>query len=110
MSPALSLKPTSDRKHSVQMRAVLSILRSEPALFQLLSKFLDLETETIFWDEIYKLPMAAEHRIAVSWAYSIWTDQPRPRANYFEGALSMTPDLQFAVLNALAIRWGLKRD
>ncbi len=41
------------------------------------------------------------------WAYSLWTDEIRSRANPFDAALSLTPKLQIAVLKALSIRWGL---
>ncbi len=107
-SPVLDL--VCERKHSVQMRAVLLILNADPHLMNSVWPFLNLETETILWDEIFKIPFGSGHRGAISWAFSAWTDELRPRANCFDGALSMTPNLKAAVLQALALRWGLVRD
>ncbi len=110
MSPSPVLNLVSERKHSVQMRAVLFILNADPHLMNSVWPFLNLETETIFWDEIFKIPFGSGNRAGASWAYCIWTDELRPRANCFDAALSMTPNLQAAVLQALALRWGLVRN
>jgi hypothetical protein len=110
MTSATAPDLVPERKYSVQMRAVLLILKADPRLMDSVWPFINLKTETIFWDEIFKMAFGSGHRAAVTWAYSIWTDELRPSANCFDAALSMTPDLQQAVLQALALRWGLVRD
>ena len=110
MTAPAALNLVAERKYSVQMRAVLLILNADRRLMNSVSPFINFDTETIFWNEICKISFGSGHRAAVTWAYSIWTDELRPRANCFDAALSMTPDLQAAVLQALALRWGLARD
>ncbi len=95
------------RRPSVQIRAVLMILEADPYLKKALSPYIDLNLESIYWDEIFEIPFGSGHSALVSWAYGIWTDEPRPRANVFDGSLNLSPKLQAAVLNALALRWGL---
>ena len=107
------LKPQSEsmpqKKLSTQMRAVYWVLQADSDLKQRIEPHINFETETIDWPSIFKISFGSGHRAAVGWIYSIWTDEPRPRANIFDGALSMSPNLQAAVLNALALRWGLGR-
>ncbi len=108
MSFALSILETQ-RKHSVQMRAILAIFGADPYLMKSVEPFIDFSTETIEWDEIFKLPLSSGHKGACVWAYSCWTDGQRPRVSYFENALNMDENLQTAILKALSLRWGLER-
>lgn len=97
----------SARKPSQQMRAVLCVLEADQNLFERVKPFIDFEMETIYWGQLSRISLGSGHRAAVTWAYSLWTDEPRPRANAFDAALSMDSHLQSALLKALAIRWGL---
>ena len=106
MSSAICFQK-SQRKLSVQMRAVLMILEADPYLKNMLSPHIDLDLESIRWDRIFQFRLSSGHSTAVSWLYGIWTDEPRPRSNVFDGSLNLTPKLQAAILNALALRWGL---
>ena len=108
MSLAVAPSP-SNPKLSQQMCAVLILLSADSHLIKSVEPFINLDTETILWDEILKIPFGSGHRAAISWAYGVWTDEMRPSANLFEGALSMSPALQVAALQALAKRWGLSR-
>ncbi len=92
------------------MCAVLVLLSADQFLMKSVEAFINLNTETIYWDEIFKISFGSGHRASISWAYGIWTDEMRPSANLFDGALSMSPALQSAALQALAMRWGLKRN
>jgi hypothetical protein len=103
----LSAIQVPQRKLSVQMRCVLTVLEADSYLKSALSPHIDLELETIHWDRIFKIPFSSGHKTAVSWIYGIWTDETRPRANVFGGALNLSAHLQTAILNALALRWGL---
>lgn len=108
MSSPVSLMEKPDRKLSTQMRAVLLIFAADARLKEAVSPFINLDTETIHWDQIQKIPFGSGHRAAAAWAYGVWTDEPRPRTNCFDAALCMDSRLQVAVLEALAMRWGLK--
>jgi len=106
MSAVTALKP--QRKLSTQMEAVLLILNSDPYLMEAVRSFINIDTETISWEPILKMGLGSGHRAAITWAYGVWTDELRPKSNPFDAALSMMPNLQVAVLKALALRWGLK--
>lgn len=95
------------RKLSVQMSAILMVLEADPYLKEMLSPHIDLDLDSIRWDRIFQFRLSSGHSTVVSFIYGIWTDEPRPRANVFGGALNLTPKLQAAILNALALRWGL---
>lgn len=97
----------SQRKLSTQMRAVLTILSADSYLMKTVGPHINLNTETIHWDPIFKFPWCSGHRACVTWAYSLWTDEIRSRANPFDAALNLSPKLQMALLKALSIRWGL---
>jgi hypothetical protein len=97
----------TERRLSQQMRAVLLIFNADQYLMNAVAPFLDLETETINWSVILKLPLGSGHKGAIRWAYGVWTDE-MPKGNCFDGALSMSPFLQVAVLEALCLRWGLR--
>jgi hypothetical protein len=92
---------------SVQMRCVFTILDAAPNLKVALSPFIDLSRETIYWERISKLQLSGGERTLVAWIYGLWTDEQRPRANVFDGSLNLPPQIQIAVLKALALRWGL---
>ncbi len=106
MAPAFCFQKPQ-RKLSVQMRAVLMVLEADPYLKDMLSPHIDVELETIRWDRIFPIRFGSGHSTVVSWLYGLWTDEPRPRANVFNGSLNLTPRLQAAILQALALRWGL---
>jgi hypothetical protein len=94
-------------KISQQMQAVMMIFNADEFLLESVSPFIDLETETIHWDKILKLPFGSGHKGALRWAYGVWKDD-MPKGNCFDGALSMSPFLKVGVLEALCLRWGLR--
>lgn len=108
METALSIH-MPEQKRSVQMRALLLILEADSNLLKSVETFINFDTETIYWQQILKIPFGSGHRAAITWAYGIWTDEVRPNSNCFDAAHSMTPNLQAGVLKALALRWGLSQ-
>ena len=105
MSLAVSVSKQS--RLSLQMRCVLTVLEADPYLKEALSPHIDLNLETIRWDRIFKIHFGSGHSTAVAWLYGLWVDEPRPCGNIFDGSLNLSPKLQTAILNALALRWGL---
>jgi hypothetical protein len=103
-SSDLKSKP---RELSQQTLAVMMIFNADEFLLNAVSPFINVETETIYWEKILKLPLGSGHKGALRWAYGIWTDE-MPKGNCFDGALSMSPFLKVGVLEALCLRWGLR--
>lgn len=101
---------TTQRERSQQMRAIIKILEADEYFMKMVKPCIDFENESINWDQIFKFSWSSGHRAAVLFIYSLWTDEIRPRSNLFDAALSMSPILQHATLEALAIRWGLEVD
>jgi hypothetical protein len=112
MSQALAIQhfTIQKRKHSLHLRAVLHVLKADSQLYARVSPFISIDTETIYWNEIFRMGFGSGHRGAVTWCYGIWVDEPRPRSNCFDAALNMEPRFQVAVLEALAMRWGLSHE
>jgi hypothetical protein len=107
MSPVLSLELPQHKKHSLQMRSVLLIFAADPHLANKVEPFINLETEDISWDGIFRAPLSTGQKAAAYFAFGIWRDEPKPKVNIFDDALYMEPKLKYAVLSALAVRWGL---
>lgn len=95
------------RKITQQLQAVLLIFNADPYLMKAMAPYLNMETESIYWDKINKIPLGSGHKAAVRWAFGVWTDE-MPKGNCFDGALNMSPHLKVAVLEALCLRWGLR--
>lgn len=106
-SSACQTQSAPVRKLSMQMQAVLLVFNADAYLMRAVAPFINIETETIYWDKILKLPLGSGHKGAIRWAYGIWTDE-MPKGNCFDGALCMSPALQVDVLEALCLRWGLR--
>src|ERR1035437_3747636 len=104
MSSAICFQ-SRPRQLSVQMRAIIMILESDPHLKEALSPHIDLNMESIYWDKIFKLQFGPEQLTVVGWLYVIWTDELRQRVNLFDGSVNLPPRVQAAILNALALRW-----
>jgi hypothetical protein len=100
-------EPMKPLKISAQMRAVLLIFSADPALLDQVMPHIDLANESIYWEQIFQTPLSSGHRSAANWAYSVWRDELRPKADYFDGALMMSSSLKAAVIKALGLRWGL---
>jgi hypothetical protein len=99
--------PRPQRKMSVQMRCVLTVLEADPYLKTALSPHIDFHLESINWDRIFELRLGSGHSTVVSWLYALWVDEPRPDSNVFGGTFNLSSGLQTAILDALALRWGL---
>ena len=95
------------KKFSQQMRAVLLIFNADPFLMEAVAPYVNFETESIYWNNILRLPLSSGQKTAVRWAYGVWTDE-QPKGNCFGGALSLSAHYQVAILEALCLRWGLR--
>ena len=91
------------------MRAVLLVLDADPYLKPMIEPHIDLQNESIYWSEIFKLPFGSGHKAATAWLFGFWTDEQNPDADVFSKSHSMDRRLQLAVISALALRWGISR-
>jgi len=89
------------------MRAVLRIIETDNYLRDNVLPFIDLEHESIEWDQIFSFAFGSGHRAALVFAFGLWADQLRDGSDPFDAAFSLNPTLQRAVFQGLAIRWGL---
>ena len=101
----LPFKPKN--KMSRKMRAIQNIFQADKKLSEAVSLFVDANADCVFWEMIYRLPLNCEQTVAVDFAHSIWDSERFTLSCIFEDGLDMNPDLQKAVLDAIAIRWGL---
>ena len=102
--------PRPRRWYSTELRAVLRIIEADDFLARNVLPFIDCERESIEWDKIFSMSYGSGHYAAVTMAYGIWTDHLKAGCDPFDMAFSLGPNLQRAVLSALAIRWGLTID
>lgn len=96
------------QKISIEMRAALLIFNADPRLMEHVAPFINVESDSIKWSVILKLPLRSGHKAAILWAYAAWTDDQPERGDCFEMAHGMSPHLKIAVLEALCLRWGLR--
>jgi hypothetical protein len=101
----LKLEP---RLPSRQMRAVLTILATDPELDRLTTPFVDIAGDSIFWNKIFAQPMSSGHRCALEWACVIWSNHmPDGGYNIFDASYNLDMRLRGAILKAMAVAWGV---
>jgi hypothetical protein len=108
MQETTDLPEKTKRRASVQMLAVLTVFSSDAHLMAQVRPFIDLDLESISWKEIFKIPLGSDYQGAIGFAYGLWTDRVQEKTNPFDAALSLSPRIQAALLQGLALRWGLK--
>ncbi len=101
-------QPQPSRKLSTQMCAMLLIFSADAGLMAAVEPFVNLQNETVEWEQIRKISFCSGHRAAIVMAYGIWTDEVMEGSNPFDLALNMDAKLQRACLEALCMRWGLR--
>lgn len=100
-------QPTT-QKLPRELRAVLRIFTYDEELKRKALPHVDIERRSINWPKIWANDFGGGHSAAVIWAQAIWCDQVTTKADPFDRAFAMDAGLQVAVLEALAIRWGLR--
>lgn len=92
----------------MQLRAVLTIVNADQELQRKALPFVDTVRQEVNWSEIFKTDLGSGHRAAMLWAKSLYRDETPAKVDPFDRALSMDSNLRGAVLQAIAIRWGLE--
>lgn len=86
------------------LRAVKRIATANPDLAAKVLPFMDEETETIFFDEIYAQDLSGGVSAAVAWIQALWTaSSDGLRSDPFNRMYAMDEDLRTATVDALAI-------
>lgn len=98
------------RKMSRELRAVLHIFTADAELRAKALPWVNIERERIDWEKIWENGyFGGGHSAAVVWAQAIWCDRVETKSDPFDRAFTMGSPLQVACIEALAIRWGLKK-
>lgn len=92
-----------------ELRAVLHIFNYDGELRAKALPHVNIERESINWPAIWRNDFGGGHAAAVVWAQAIWCDCVETKSDPFDRAFAMDYPLQFVCLEALAIRWGLKK-
>ncbi len=105
----MNINTTTEKKVSRELRAVLRIINADEELKQKALPYISIPHETIDWDGIWKNDFGGGHSAALIFAKAIWCDKVITQADPFDRAFAMDSKLQLAVIEALAIRWGLMK-
>lgn len=97
------------QKMSRELRAVLHIFTVNVELRAKALPWVDIERERIEWEKIWSNDFGGGHAAAVVWAQAIWCDRVETKSDPFNHAFAMDTPLKIACIEALAIRWGLKK-
>lgn len=92
-----------------ELRAVLHIFNYDGELRTKALPHVNIERESINWPAIWRNDFGGGHAAAVVWAQALWCDRVETNSDPFDRAFAMDHPLQFACIEALAIRWGLKK-
>ena len=95
------------RLPSRQMRAVLTILATDPELDRITSRFVDIKNDSIQWKPIFDSAMSSGQRCALSWARALWCEQLPVNADYImlDAVHNLEPRLKGAIVKAIATTW-----
>ncbi len=100
-----------DEETSIQsarrFRAAMAILNADKDLKRKVLPFVDFALEQIDWNDLYDESFSLKELATLVWVKAIWYNQVTTARDPFDVAYVMDCDLQNAVLEALAIRWGL---
>lgn len=97
------------RKMSRELRAVLHIFTADAELRAKALPWVNIERERIEWKKIWSNDFGGGHAAAIVWAQAIWCDRVETKSDPFNRAFAMDTPLQIVCIEALAIRWGLKK-
>lgn len=101
-------QPDQEKLLPRELRAVLRIFNYDPELRRKTLMHVNLERQSINWPKIWANDFGGGHSAALLFAQAIWCDRVETKADPFDRAFAMDRSLQIAVIEALALRWGLK--
>jgi hypothetical protein len=90
-----------------ELFAILRIFSADQELQRKALKHVDTERQEINWFAISQNDFGGGHMAAVIWAKALWTLENPPQSALFERALAMDDNLREAVIEGIAIAWGL---
>lgn len=91
-----------------EIRAVMHIFNYDEELRAKALPHVNIERRSINWPNIWANDFGGGHSAAIVWAQAIWCDRMETKIDPFDRAFAMGSDLQRMVIEALAIRWGLR--
>lgn len=103
----MNTQSTQATKLPRELRAVLKIFNYDDELRRKALPHVNIDRQSINWPAIWGNDFSGGHSAAVVFAQALWCDRVETKADPFDRAFAMDRELQFACLEALAIRWGL---
>lgn len=94
-------------KLPTELRAVVTVLSADAELKLKALPHVNIERREINWNKMFSQDFGSGHRAAILWAKALWVDEAPAKVDPFDRAFSMDPHLRAAVIQGLAIRWGL---
>lgn len=92
-----------------ELHAVLHVFNFDEELRAKALPHINIASQSINWPAIWSNDFGGGHAAAVVWAQALWCDRVETKSDPFDRAFAMDSTMQFACLEALAIRWGLKK-
>lgn len=92
-----------------ELRAVLHIFNYDGELRAKALPHVNVTRQSINWTAIWRNDFGGGHAAAAVFAQALWCDRVETKSDPFDRAFAMDAPLQFTCLEALAIRWGLKK-
>ena len=88
----------------------MDYLCTHPLIERLVKPYYNRECETVRFRDINYGVLSGGEKAALSWAYGIWTNEMPPKGwrDPFEGFGVMSEDLQKIIIEAMALRNGLR--
>ena len=102
------MEAVQEKTMSRELRAVCHINLKHAELERKAFPLINLERESVDWDGIFNEDYGGGHLAALRFAKAIWCDRVTTKGDPFDHAFAMDLPLRRTVLEALAIRWGLK--
>lgn len=102
------MQAVQEKTMSRELRAVCHIVLNDAELKRKAFHHINLERESVDWESIFNEDYGGGHLAALRFAKAIWCDRVTTKGDPFDHAFAMDLPLRKQVLEALAIRWGLK--
>lgn len=88
------------------------MIAEHPVLSNHFLPYIDVTKEEVDWERLPYSALSGSQQVAISWAYSLWTDDPPSTRGYrhlFDGFGGLDHDLQLTILRAVIHRYGVNK-
>lgn len=89
------------------LRAALKIFTSVKEIEEKTVPHVNFVQKDIDWAAIFRNDFPPDHYSVILFAFSLWSNEVKPKANQFDLIRNLTPNVRRAAFEALAIQWGI---